>query len=119
VAGCRRRTPHLKPGSLSCESSEAAIRSNRAGGDGRKTSTAIPKHQQVGVAVSTDSLDPVLVSRKKAASLLSISLRAVDYLIARREIRTRRIGKRVLIHYDEIKRYAKADHPKRIVPEGR
>ena len=69
--------------------------------------------------MSKDSLDPVLLGRKQAAALLSISLRALDYLIERREIRTRRIGKRVLIHYDEIKRFARADHPDRIVPEKR
>jgi excisionase family DNA binding protein len=73
----------------------------------------------VGIAVSTDPLDPILLSRKQAASLLSISLRAIDYLIQRNEIKTRRVGKRVLIRYDELKRFARADHPDRIVPGGR
>ena len=69
--------------------------------------------------MSKESFEPVLLSRKQAASLLSISLRALDYLIERREIRTRRIGKRVLISYDEIKRFARSDHPDPIVREGR
>lgn len=68
--------------------------------------------------MSKDSLEPVLLSRKKAAELLSISVRALDYLIEGNAIRTRRIGKRVLIHYDEIKRFARIDHPRAIVPSG-
>lgn len=69
--------------------------------------------------MSKDSLDPVLLGRKQAASLLSISLRSLDYLVERGDIKTRRIGKRVLIHYEEIKRFARADHPDPIVPEAR
>ena len=67
----------------------------------------------------SNSLEPILLSRKHAASLLSISLRALDYLIERGEIRTRRIGKRVLIPRQEIERFARADHPEPIVPEDR
>ena len=43
--------------------------------------------------------------------LLSISQRALDYLVATRRLTTRRIGKRVLIPVAELRRYARADHP--------
>ena len=65
------------------------------------------------------ALEPVLLSRKQAAALLSISVRALDYLVQRGDIKTKRVGKRVLIHYDEIKRFARADHPQAIVPTNR
>jgi len=41
--------------------------------------------------------EPLLVNRRTAARLLSISLRTLDYLIARREIPVKKIGARVLI----------------------
>jgi hypothetical protein len=39
----------------------------------------------------------ILASREEAAQMLSISQRALDYLIATRRLPTRRIGGRVLI----------------------
>lgn len=39
----------------------------------------------------------VLVSRKAAAAMLSISIRGVDYMIAAKRLSTRRIANRVLI----------------------
>ena len=63
-------------------------------------------------------MEPILFSRKQAASLLSISLRGLDYLIARGKLHVRRVGKRVLISRQEIERFARRDHPDPIVPEG-
>lgn len=57
----------------------------------------------------------LLVSRDEAAQLLSISQRGLDYLIANRRLPTRRIGGRVLIPVADLRRYARADHPERIV----
>ena len=62
-------------------------------------------------------MEPVLLSRKQAASLLSICLRGLDYLISKQKIRTRRIGKRVLISRQEIERFARCDHTEPIVSE--
>jgi hypothetical protein len=40
---------------------------------------------------------PYLLDRKKAAFMLSLSLRSIDYLIAEGRLRTRRIGGRILL----------------------
>jgi hypothetical protein len=44
--------------------------------------------------------------------MLSISQRSLDYLVAKRQLNVRRIGARVLISMNELKRYARADHPR-------
>jgi excisionase family DNA binding protein len=55
--------------------------------------------------------DKILVGRKEAARLLSVSLRSLDYLIARRELPARRVGRRVLIHRRALEQFAVRDHP--------
>jgi excisionase family DNA binding protein len=52
-----------------------------------------------------------LLSRREAAQVLSISQRALDYLVLTRRLPTRRIGKRVLIPVADLRKYARADHP--------
>lgn len=52
----------------------------------------------------------ILVSKRDAAQLLSISLRSVEYLIARKELPTRRIGKRVLVPRAALEQFARRDH---------
>ena len=59
--------------------------------------------------------EKLLLSRRDAAQVLSISQRALDYLVATRRLTTRRIGKRVLIPVAELRRYARADPPDPIV----
>lgn len=61
----------------------------------------------------------LLVSREEAAQLLSISQRGLDYLIANRRLPTRRIGGRVLIPVSDLRKYARGDHPERIVVDRR
>jgi excisionase family DNA binding protein len=56
----------------------------------------------------------LLVGRKEAADLLSISARALDYLVANKQLTTRRIGSRVLIPVSDLQRFARADHPQRL-----
>lgn len=56
----------------------------------------------------------LLVGRREAADLLSISARALDYLVANHQLTTRRIGARVLIPISELQRFARADHPGRL-----
>src|SRR5579875_546251 len=53
----------------------------------------------------------LLVGRKEAADLLSISARALDYLVANRQLIVRRIGSRVLIPVSELQRFSRVDHP--------
>jgi excisionase family DNA binding protein len=64
------------------------------------------------VSVKTD--DKLLLSRREAAARLSISQRALDYLIANKTLTTRRIGSRVLIPAHDLRRFACADHPERL-----
>jgi excisionase family DNA binding protein len=52
----------------------------------------------------------LLYDRKTAAEQLSISVRTLDYLIAARELETRRLGKKVLIPHRELVRFAGANH---------
>ena len=58
--------------------------------------------------------DKLLLSRAEAAALLSISKRAVDYLIADGVLCTRRIASRVLIPVRDLERFARADHPDKL-----
>ena len=70
------------------------------------------KRKRPGVAsVPMDAR--LLVSRKAAAELLTISIRKVDYMIADGRMLTRRIDNRVLIPIEEIRKFAVSDHAKR------
>jgi len=64
------------------------------------------------VAVPLDA--NLLVGRKEAAARLSLSVRSVDYLMANRQLKFKRIGGRVLIAVPELERFAQIDHPERI-----
>ena len=55
----------------------------------------------------------LLVSRKMAAEMLTISIRKVDYMIAEGRLLTRRIDNRVLIPIEEIHKLAQSDHRRR------
>jgi len=61
------------------------------------------------------SADKFLVGRDEAAQMLSISKRALDYLIASKRLTTRRIAGRVLLPVSELRQYARFDHPERLV----
>ncbi len=54
--------------------------------------------------------EPILVPRKEAARLLSVATRTIDYLIAKKELTARRIGRKVLIPYKEIEAFVRRDH---------
>jgi hypothetical protein len=54
--------------------------------------------------------EKLLYDRKNAAHALSISIRSLDYLIARGEFETRRIGKKVLIPASELRKFSQANH---------
>jgi excisionase family DNA binding protein len=57
----------------------------------------------------------ILVGRHEAAEMLSISCRALDYLVAHKELNVRRIGSRVLIPVADLQRFSKTDRPERLV----
>jgi hypothetical protein len=58
--------------------------------------------------------DKILLSRREAATLLSISQRSLDYLIANKTLSLRLIGSRVLLPVRDLQRFAHADHSQRI-----
>jgi hypothetical protein len=59
--------------------------------------------------------EKILVGRAEAAGMLSISCRALDYLVANKQLLIRRIGTRVLIPVAELRRFSRSDHPERLV----
>ena len=70
------------------------------------------KKSPTKVGLPTD--DKLLVGRQEAAELLSISQRALDYLVANKQLQVRRIGTRVLIPRSELHRFVRGDHPERL-----
>jgi excisionase family DNA binding protein len=58
--------------------------------------------------------DKLLVCREEAAEILSISVRSVDYLLANRQLTSRRIGTRNLIPMADLRKFVRADHPQRL-----
>jgi hypothetical protein len=61
-------------------------------------------------------IEKFLYNRKEAALSLGLSVRSVDYIIARRELETRRVGKKVLVTRESLRRFAGANHPEPIRP---
>jgi len=64
---------------------------------------------------SQDTSTRLLYARKEAARQLSISIRSLDYLIAGRQIATRRIGSRILIPHEELVRLATSARVRSVV----
>ena len=58
----------------------------------------------------------LLVPRQDAACILSISLRTLDYLIARGELPARRLGRRVLIPRRALEEFAQTMSVKKTMP---
>jgi hypothetical protein len=58
--------------------------------------------------------EKLLVGRHQAAEMLSISRRALDYLVSSNQLAVRHIGARVLIQVVDLKRFSRADHPARL-----
>ena len=66
-----------------------------------------------------DPLQKLLYDRRSAAAALSISIRSLDYYIARGELRTIRIGRKVLIPAGELKQFARTNHYEPVVRTSR
>lgn len=73
-----------------------------------------PAKRKPPSTANASATEKLLVSRKQAAVMLSISIRGVDYMIADRRLTTRRIANRVLIPVEEIRKFARSDHPERL-----
>lgn len=52
----------------------------------------------------------LLYDRKSAALQLSISVRSLDYLISKKELVVRRMGKKILIPRSELVKFARKEH---------
>jgi hypothetical protein len=63
-------------------------------------------------------VEKLLYSRRETAEALSLSIRSVDYLITTDRLPTRRIGTKILIPADAVRRFARQDHPEvlRVAP---
>jgi excisionase family DNA binding protein len=59
---------------------------------------------------SNTNTKQILYSRKQAASALSLSVRSVDHLIKDGALQHRRLGKRVLVHEDDLVKFANSTH---------
>jgi hypothetical protein len=59
--------------------------------------------------------EKLLVGRVEAGGMLSTSCRALDYLVANKQLLARRIGTRVFIPVTELRRFSRSDHPERLV----
>ncbi len=60
-------------------------------------------------------MERLAVNRVEAAQMLGVSVRTLDTMLARKEIRGRRIGRRIVFPLEELRRFLGKDHP---VPQG-
>ena len=56
----------------------------------------------------------ILVGRNEAAEMLSITCRALVYLVASKQLSARGIGARVLIAVTDLQRFSGSDQPDRL-----
>ena len=64
-------------------------------------------------------MQKLLYAKKEAAAMLSISVRSLEYLIVRGELKVRRFGGRTLVHHKELERRAGRDVIENLVPQTR
>ena len=55
-------------------------------------------------------MEKILISKDAAAAMLSVSLRTIDNLVRAKELRPRRIGRRLLFTRTELERFSRGDH---------
>jgi excisionase family DNA binding protein len=55
-------------------------------------------------------LPKILVSKRDAAFALSLSVRTVENLIARKELTARRVGRRTLVVASSLESFVRKDH---------
>jgi hypothetical protein len=70
------------------------------------------KNRQTMMSNADEFTTPRLLhTREDSAGILSISVRSLDYHIAKGRHRVKHHGASVLIHHSELVRFAKEDHP--------
>ena len=60
-------------------------------------------------------MDELLLTKRQAASALAISVRSVEYLLSKRQLEGRQLGRRKLVTRRSVEKLARADVP-RIAP---
>jgi excisionase family DNA binding protein len=63
-----------------------------------------------------ETVEKFLFTRKEAAYSLGLSPRSVDYLIQAKKLETRRIGTKVLVTRESLRRFATGNHAEAIRP---
>ena len=61
-------------------------------------------------------IERILVGKREAAAMLSVSMRTIDNLIYVKALPVRRVGKRVLFRRTDLERFATSDHETRPKP---
>lgn len=56
-------------------------------------------------------IQKIFYTKLESAYVLGISVRSVEYLLANRLLAFRKIGRKTLIHHNELQRFARQDHP--------
>lgn len=56
-----------------------------------------------------DGSEKLLLGKRESARVLGVSVRMIDYLIAQGELTARRIGRRVLLHYQDLREFAEKE----------
>jgi excisionase family DNA binding protein len=64
----------------------------------------------LGTGLAETSSPRMLYGRNEAAYQLCISTRALDYLIEKKELAVRRMGRKILIPYSELLKFSRKDH---------
>jgi hypothetical protein len=65
---------------------------------------------QAAAAPTSQPIQKMLYDRKSAAFALSISTRSLDYLIANKQLATRKLGKKIMVSASELARFSRMDH---------
>ncbi len=65
--------------------------------------------------LTTTTVPTLLVSKRDAATALGVSVRTIDNLLACKELRARKVGRRTLIALTELERFARCDHKTKAV----
>jgi excisionase family DNA binding protein len=80
--------------------------------DRKPTQKTTKRNPSVDADISPNA--KLLVSRREAAVIVSLSLRSIDALLASKQLPFRKIGTRTLIPLAALQKFARADHPERI-----
>ncbi len=63
------------------------------------------------VVRESPAVEPILLSKRNAARMLSVSIRTIDHLIAAKRLTVRRIGRRALVPRAALEALARRDTP--------